>query len=178
MNRRGIVLAALLIVLALVSAACGSESETPANESQDSGAQSTEADAEETTEADAEESEGSGEATYVASEFAFEGPDVLPAGEVTMAMDNQGKQMHELALGELLEGKTMEDVHALLKKGMPKKPPTWFREVSGTGAKPGEVGEMEVELTPGNYIMLCFVPDKDSKTPHVMLGMMKEVTVQ
>jgi uncharacterized cupredoxin-like copper-binding protein len=72
----------------------------------------------------------------------------------------------------------MEDVHALLKKGLPKKPPTWFREVNGTGAKPGKVGEMDVELTPGNYIMLCFVPDKASKTPHVMLGMMKEVTVE
>jgi hypothetical protein len=175
MTRRGIVLVAGLIVLALVSAACGSDSENenPSNESQTE-AQGAEADVEDA----AEESEGSGEATYVATEFAFEGPDTLPAGEVTVAMDNQGKQMHELAMGELLDGKTMDDVHALLKKGMPKKPPAWFRDVSGTGAKPGEVGEMDVELTPGSYIMLCFVPDKASKTPHVMLGMMKEVTVE
>jgi hypothetical protein len=175
MKRRGILLVAVLMVLALVSAACGSDpdNESSADENQTE-AQGTEADTEET----GQESEDSGEATYVATEFAFEGPDTLPAGEVTVTMDNQGKQMHELAMGELLDGKTMEDVHALLKKGMPKKPPTWFREVSGTGAKPGEAGEMDVELTPGTYIMLCFVPDKASKTPHVMLGMMKEVTVE
>jgi hypothetical protein len=176
MKRRGMVLVAGLIVLALVLAACGSDSD---NENPVNGSQTEAGDAEtDVEEAATDESDGSGEATYVATEFAFEGPDALPAGEVTVTMDNQGKQVHELALGELLDGKTMDDVHALLKKGMPKKPPAWFREVSGTGAKPGEVGEMDVELTPGNYIMLCFVPDKASKTPHVMLGMMKEVTVE
>jgi hypothetical protein len=97
---------------------------------------------------------------------------------VTLTMDNQGKQMHELALGELLDGKTMDDVHALLEKGLPKQPPKWFRDAGGTGAKPGEMGTIDAELTPGNYIMICFVPDKASKKPHVMLGMMKEVTVE
>jgi hypothetical protein len=183
MRLKGIFLVALLAALALVSAACGSDTGNEAgsgderqSESADDESTSEETDAEE-TETDEGTGEGGG-ATYVAMEFAFEGPDVLPAGDVTLTMDNQGKQMHELALGELLEGKSMDDVHALLKKGAPKKPPTWFREVGGTGAAPGETGTIDAELTPGTYIMLCFVPDKASKKPHVMLGMMKEVTVE
>jgi len=183
MRLKGIFLVALLAALALVSAACGSDTGNEAgsgderqSESADDESTSEETDAEE-TETDEGTGEGGG-ATYVATEFAFEGPDVLPAGDVTLTMDNQGKQMHELALGELLEGKSMDDVHALLRKGVPKKPPTWFREVGGTGAAPGETGTMDAELTPGTYIMLCFVPDKASKKPHVMLGMMKEVTVE
>lgn len=182
MSRRGILLMAMLLALALVSAACGSDSnnETASGDEQSEPAD-TPSDAEETTAEETETDQASGEggeATYLATEFAFEGPDVLSAGNVTVTMDNKGKQMHELALGELLDGKTMDDVHALLKKGMPKKPPTWFRQVGGTGAKPGSTGSLDAELTPGNYIMLCFVPDKASKEPHVMLGMMKEVTVE
>jgi len=179
MSRRMVLLMTALMSLALVSASCG-ESSDPAEEEQaqsadDAGA-SEETDAEE-TETDESTGQGGG-GTYVATEFAFEGPDSLPAGDVTMTMDNQGKQMHELVLGELLEGKTMDDVHSLLMKGPPKNPPKWFRNVSGTGAKPGESGTLEAELTPGTYAMLCFVPDKASKKPHVVLGMMKEVTVE
>jgi hypothetical protein len=183
MNRKGILLLCLVIALALVSAACGSDTDNGSDAGDEQQNQSTEAqgDAEETESDDTESEESSGESsevTFAATEFAFEGPDVLPAGRVTLTMDNQGKQMHEVALGELLEGKTMDDVHALLKKGLPKKPPTWFKEVGGTGAAPGKTGTIDAELTPGNYIMLCFVPDKASKKPHVMLGMMKEFTVE
>jgi hypothetical protein len=171
MRRKGIFLVALLAALALVSAACGSD--TGAGDEQRN--QSTDAQDDTDAEQDADEP---ADATYVATEFAFEGPDSLPAGEVTLTMDNQGKQMHELALGELLQGKTMDDVHALLRKGQPKKPPKWFRTVSGTGAAPGETGTFDAELTPGAYIMICFVPDEAKKKPHAMLGMMKEVTVE
>ena len=182
MSRKGILLMAILMALALVSAACGSDSnnETGSGDQQSEPSEA-ESDAEETSAEETETDETAGEgggATYLATEFAFEGPDVLPAGDVALTMDNQGKQMHELALGELLDSKSMDDVHALLKKGMPKKPPTWFRQVGGTGAKPGEAGTIDAELTPGNYIMICFVPDTASKKPHVMLGMMKEVTVE
>ena len=182
MSRKIILLMALLTSLALVFAACGSDDEPSSGgeqaQSADGESPSEETDAEETeTETDDGTAEGGG-ATYVATEFAFKGPDLLPAGSVSLTMDNQGKQMHELALGELLDGKTMSDVHALLKKGLPKKPPKWFREVGGTGAQPGETGTMDAELTPGRYVMICFVPDTDSKKPHVMLGMMKEVTVE
>jgi len=181
MSRKGIFLVAMLMALALVSAACGSDSSNETASEDEQSEADTQSDAEETaseeTETDAATGEGGG-ATYIATEFAFEGPDVLPAGDVALTMDNQGKQMHELALGELLEGKTMDDVHALLKEGLPKKPPAWFRDVGGTGAAPGESGTIDAEMTPGSYIMICFVPDKASKKPHVMLGMMKEVTVE
>jgi predicted small secreted protein len=182
MRRKGILLVALLAVLALVSAACGSDTGNESGAGDEQRNQSTDAqDDVEGTDSDdteAEEDAEPADATYVATEFAFEGPDSLPAGDVTLTMDNQGKQMHELALGELLQGKTMDDVHALLRKGQPKKPPKWFRTVSGTGAAPGETGTFDAELTPGAYIMICFVPDEAKKKPHAMLGMMKEVTVE
>ena len=181
MSRRVVLLLAALMSLALVSAACGDPNGTASEDEQQSRSADNAGSSEETDTEENETDGATGEdggATYLATEFAFEGPDVLPAGDVTLTMDNQGKQMHELALGELLDGKTMGDVLALLKEGLPKKPPKWFRDAGGTGAQPGETGTIDAELTPGSYIMLCFVPDKASKKPHVMLGMMKEVTVE
>ena len=180
MSRRMVLLMTALLSLALVSTACGQSSGDPSSDDEQQ-SQSADDASEEGIDSKETETEGTGQgggATYVATEFAFEGPDVLPAGDVTLTLDNQGKQMHELVLGELLEGKTMDDVLALLMKGPPKSPPRWFRNAGGTGASPGETGSLDEQLTPGTYVMLCFVPDKASKKPHVMLGMMKEVTVQ
>ena len=178
MIRKGICLVAVFAALVLMSAACGSASGNDTGSEDERQGESAD---DEGTSEETETDEGTGEggaATYAATEFAFEGPDVLPAGDVTLTMDNQGKQMHDLALGELLEGKTKDDIQALLTKGVPKKAPTWFRQVGGTGAAPGETGTIDADLTPGTYLMLCFVPDEASGKPHVMLGMMKEVTVE
>jgi len=114
----------------------------------------------------------------VATEFAFEGPETLPGGDLTLTLDNQGEQNHEMAVIELLDGKSIDDVNALFEKGMPKGPPEWTREVGGTGAKPGETGELETDMTPGNYVLLCFVSDKETKEPHILHGMLMAVTVE
>ena len=169
MTRRGLLVAALLAALALLVAACGSDSgnETEAAAGDEAGNSDVEPASAET-----------GEVTYVATEFAFEGPDVIPAGETTLVLENEGEQAHEMAVTELLDGKTIADVEALFEKGMPNKPPKWARDVGGTGAKSGGSGSLEADLTPGTYVFLCFVPDHESKQPHVMLGMLKEVTVE
>ncbi|MDQ3772036.1 MAG: hypothetical protein M3343_08135 [Actinomycetota bacterium] len=188
MSRKGPLLPALLLVFALLAAACGSNStddeatgsdreETQSEDAtgDDAGADDEETEAEEAEETDDEEGEA---ATYVGTEFAFEGPDTLPAGATTLELDNQGEQVHELAVAQLLDGKTIDDVNALLKKGVPSKPPKWVKSMEGTGAGPGESGTVDLDLEPGDYVFLCFVPDKESKKPHVALGMIKAVTVE
>jgi hypothetical protein len=185
MSRKGPLLAALLLVFALLAAACGSNStddeatgsdreETQSEDASgdDAGADDEEGEAEET------DDEAGVVTTYVGTEFAFEGPDTLPAGATTLELDNQGEQVHELAVAQLLDGKTIDDVNALLKKGVPSKPPKWVKSMEGTGAGPGESGTVDLDLEPGDYVFLCFVPDKESKKPHVALGMIKAVTVE
>jgi|GEM_PF-2588945 hypothetical protein len=195
MSRKGPLLATLLLVFALLAAACGLNStddeatgsdreETQSEDASgdDAGADEEETEAEETDdeEGEAEETDDAeGEVTtYVGTEFAFEGPDTLPAGATTLELDNQGEQVHELAVAQLLDGKTIDDVNALLKKGVPSKPPKWVKSMEGTGAGPGESGTVDLDLEPGDYVFLCFVPDKESKKPHVALGMIKAVTVE
>lgn len=181
MKRTGLLLLAALIALSLVIAACGSDSSDDADAvADDSSNTEVEATNEETKDETYEDDAASddGSSSYVATEFAYEGPDTLAAGKASIEMDNKGEQSHELVMGELLDGKTIDDVNAELSKGAPGKPPEWFKIVGGTGAKPGKAGTLEADLTAGNYVLICLVPDKESKRPHAVLGMVKAVTVE
>jgi len=123
-----------------------------------------------------------GEVTYFGTEFAFEGPATIAAGETTFTLMNQGEQPHLMFVTELLDGKTLEDVHTYLEEEGLKGPgPEWVKDVKGLEivARPGkEKTAKPVELTPGTYAMLCFLPDKETKKPHAILGMTKEITVE
>jgi uncharacterized cupredoxin-like copper-binding protein len=43
--------------------------------------------------------------------------------------------------------------------------------------KPGTTNYFEVELTPGEYLAICFVPDKQDGKPHFEHGMVRQFTV-
>ena len=58
----------------------------------------------------------SGDVSYFGTEFAFEGPDTIGAGETTFTLDNTGQQPHMLVMVELLQGKTIDDVNTLDRK--------------------------------------------------------------
>lgn len=163
----------VLVLLMLVGAGCGS----------DDGDTDTGDAAQEAGEQEAEEEptpEESGPPTIVATEFAFELPDTLPAGETTFQFENAGKQRHIAVWVELLEGKTLTDVNNFIaESGVSGRPPSWVRPVRAEGfAKPGETTEFTGKFTPGTYAALCFIRDKESKKTHAELGMTAEVTFE
>ncbi|HYI45136.1 MAG TPA: hypothetical protein VE174_06700 [Actinomycetota bacterium] len=123
----------------------------------------------------------SGDVSYFGTEFAFEGPATIGAGETTFTLDNTGEQPHMLLMVELLEGKTLDDVNTYIEEhGTEGRPPKWAKQVKlQIFAKPGKTGtDKPVNLTAGNYAMLCFIPDKETKKTHAELGMASELTVE
>ena len=42
----------------------------------------------------------------------------------------------------------------------------------------GEAAQLRVELTPGNYLLICLVDDVPGHTPHYARGMVREFAVQ
>jgi hypothetical protein len=162
---------AILAALILVLSACGSG---------DSGGEGTAGGGDATEEQEQSPSpDDTGPPVYVADEFSFDGPDTIPAGETTIGLKNGGKQPHQLLLIELLRGKTLNDVMAVLEEDPNAPPPSWVRVIRKRAfAKPGKTDELKTELTPGSYLLLCFIPDKQSKKPHALLGMVKPVTVE
>jgi hypothetical protein len=116
-------------------------------------------------------------ATYVAEDYGFSGPDRLPSGAVTIRVVNRGKELHHLQFVKLTHGRSPTDFNALLKKKGATIPP-WALFSGGPNAPvPGGEAAATVNLTPGNYLLLCLIPDKTG-TPHVALGMQKLVRVE
>jgi hypothetical protein len=166
----------VLALFLLLGAACGSD-ETDSDEA-DTAAQDS---AEEEAPEDEATEEETGPPTIVASEFAYEAPDTLPAEETTFKFENVGKQKHIAIFVELLEGKTLEDVNTFIaEEGIGGRPPSWVRLIRKAQgfAKPGETTEFKGEFTPGDYAILCFIRDKETKKSHAELGMTAAITFE
>jgi hypothetical protein len=109
-----------------------------------------------------------------ANDFAFQAPDTIQGGWVTIRIRNNGQELHHGAVYRLDQGKTVED---MLKVSGPNVP-EWLVAAGGpSGAAPGG-GTLEttLKLAPGNYVLVCEIPSPDGKL-HVMKGMIKPFTV-
>ncbi|MGH2389774.1 MAG: hypothetical protein ACRDIE_16355, partial [Chloroflexota bacterium] len=101
-------------------------------------------------------------------------PKQVAAGPVSFQFTNQGPQLHEMELVRLDPGKTQKDVIALLRSPQGQNgPPPWAHDIGGMDVlSPHQFARMQLNLTPGYYIAMCFLPDvKKHGTPHVMEGM-------
>jgi uncharacterized cupredoxin-like copper-binding protein len=113
--------------------------------------------------------------TVVAREFAFQAPDEVPAGLVTVQLQNRGTTLHHVAIMRLDEGKTLQDLFAAFQAG--GAPPAWAHDMGGPNAPdPGSDSNATLMLEPGSYALLCFV-DMPDHVPHVMKGMAKLLRV-
>ena len=114
--------------------------------------------------------------SYDAFEFGFRGHDRLDPGMVNLQVVNTGKHPHQLQLVKLEEGHTAADFAAAVK-AEPRRIPRWSRLVGGpNGVVEGERASTLQVLTPGDYVLVCWLPDPTGAT-HLTLGMTKSVTV-
>jgi hypothetical protein len=111
-------------------------------------------------------------------DFAFTLPAELPAGEQIWEIVNHGEQIHELVLGKINEGKTLDDVMTYLQSGG-EGPDSLFTPLGGGQALSTAHSDfVKFDLTPGEYVTLCFVPDPETGKPHIALGMVSHFTVK
>ena len=107
-------------------------------------------------------------------DFQFSAP--LVAGRRTVRIVNEAEQFHEAFIVRLLPGKTAKEALQWLEAGMKGPPP--MMPVGGTsGLSKGRAMEFTADFTPGEYALLCFLPDAKDGKPHFMHGMVKQITV-
>ena len=121
--------------------------------------------------------------TITMSDFTFEMPATLPAGKNLHRVINQGPQIHEWNLIQLVPGKTVTDVKAFFDpppSGSPQGPPPGKPVGGMNGLSKGLDGIAVLDLKPGEYAAMCIVPDQSNPehAPHLHLGMIKGFTVQ
>lgn len=106
--------------------------------------------------------------------FAFSEP--LTAGRHVLRVRNDGPQIHEMQLVRLEPGASAAQFLARVAHGGEGALPGRF--MGGMGALGrGLTGYWTVDLEPGTYVLLCFVPDYRDGAPHIAHGMMRELTV-
>jgi hypothetical protein len=126
----------------------------------------------------AEEMGGSdGTVVFVAHDYGFRGPDRIPAGLTTVQIVNQGQDLHHIQFLKLLQGKSAADFSAAVAAD-PSQLPRWVLYAGGPNAHPpGSLASATVHLTEGDYVIMCWIPDKHG-VPHVALGMQKALSVR
>ena len=114
-------------------------------------------------------------------DFFFELPSEIKSGARTVKVVNAGQQTHEMPIVKLAPGKTVADILAMLSapRGPGQQPPPPYEVVGGIGPlAPGGAAIFTLDLKPGTYHALCFVPDPSTQKSHVALGMVQEIVVR
>jgi hypothetical protein len=109
------------------------------------------------------------------TDYDFELSKPLTAGKHTIRVENAGPQPHEIAIIRLNPGKKPADFAAWGMK--PAGPPPGTIHGGLSGIMPGSHSFIEVDLPPGEYGLLCFLPDAKNGKPHFEHGMAKQTTV-
>jgi hypothetical protein len=108
-------------------------------------------------------------------DYAFSFAETPTSSDHTIRVTNGASQDHEIAIFRLLPGMTMDDVGAWAAT-YDGPPP--FEPVGGVPAiSPGQSMNFEVDLTPGQYVALCFVPDATDGAVHIEHGMVLPFTI-
>jgi hypothetical protein len=135
--------------------------------------------------------------TVVMSDFIFELPEVIQAGPQFWEVVNEGPQPHEIVIWRLAEGVPAEDLIGMLgeeeaahenghdMEAMEATPeldmegPMPFEPAGGMqGLSTGLTGWAVLDLQPGEYLALCFIPDPNTGQSHLALGMVEAFTVE
>jgi uncharacterized cupredoxin-like copper-binding protein len=114
--------------------------------------------------------------TIEASDYAFSTPEAIAGGLVTLRLVNGGHETHHAQLLRLKDGVTLDQLFgAFQSEG--EAALRFITAEGGVGAiDPGGAAEVTVNLTPGQYVLACFLPSPDG-TPHLVKGMVKPLKV-
>lgn len=105
--------------------------------------------------------------------FEFDQSLIGIGDRIAFEATNVGQEAHEIVFARVPADLDLEAAF-----GSPD-PPEGVVDLAFTFTGPGESGVALVEgpITPGRYVMLCFVPDPQG-TPHVASGMVAEFTIE
>jgi DNA-binding beta-propeller fold protein YncE len=124
----------------------------------------------------ADVSEPKANVSVVLTDFAFTMPAQIKAGKQIWKVTNKGAQPHEIPIARLMLGKTLQDALRFLQA--PEGAPP-FEYMGGLQAiDSGRTGWALFDLSPGEYIALCLVPDPASGKAHIELGMIAAFRVK
>ncbi len=113
--------------------------------------------------------------TITLTDFAFTLSDSLRAGPQEVDVTVPSGQPHEVVFLRLNPGKTAADIAAWAATYEGPIPATTFGGTTAIAA--GQRQRIKLDLVPGDYLLICFVPDATDGKPHVAHGMVHQFTI-
>lgn len=112
-----------------------------------------------------------------AVDYGFEVSGDFAAGDAVVGFSNDGGEEHEMILFRIAEGTSYEEAMAWIEENADSdEEPPFMQDFHGGFAGPGGRTEVAVTFTPGEWMMICFIPAADG-TPHYAKGMHRQVTI-
>jgi hypothetical protein len=113
----------------------------------------------------------------VATEYQWSGlPRTITAGPTVLDFRNDGEELHELFLVQLVDGidpdAAIETAITRIESGEPQteQPPEAVRRLGVARGGPHATAALEANLAPATYMMICFLPDPQGVS-HARHGM-------
>jgi uncharacterized cupredoxin-like copper-binding protein len=118
-------------------------------------------------------------------DFSFANlPGRVEAGRQIWKVVDTGKQLHEIILNRIAPGVSFAQIEKTLMAAPPDSasthagPPPFVGMAGIAPMNTGETNWAVLDLTPGDYFAICFVPDIKTGKPHFELGMIMPFTVK
>ncbi len=115
--------------------------------------------------------------TITLNDYGFAGHRPLTSGHHTVLVENAGPQPHEIVMLALAPGKTPADFARwglAGRHGPPPGVPVGGAEVLDRGAG----ATFDIDLVPGDYGFICFVPDATDRKRHFLHGMVAQFAIR
>ena len=168
MNKRFLAVVAVALVVLLGTGACGNGTGAPGDESSDTSVQSVD-----------------NTLRIVERDYEFEISGEPAGGTLTIAVDNSGKELHELIFTRLLDGKTFDEAKAALDTAAEDVEDP-LAGITDSDAVIDDLGGAQApgtsftitgpDVEAGDYVLRCNIPNADG-VPHYKLGMLAQVTI-
>jgi hypothetical protein len=114
--------------------------------------------------------------TVTMSSYKWDFSTPLTSGKHTLKIVTAPGQPHEFTVFQLMPGKTAADVAKFFDGGMKGQPPAM--PVGGVaGLSAGLTTYYDVDLKPGDYAIICFLPDGKDGKPHYLHGMTQTIKI-
>lgn len=118
-------------------------------------------------------------------DFSFANlPGQVEAGRHIWKVVDTGKQLHEIILNRITPGVSFAQIEKILMTAPPDSasahagPPPFVGMAGIAPMNPGETNWAVLDLEPGDYFAICFIPDAKTGKPHFELGMIMPFTVK
>jgi hypothetical protein len=115
-------------------------------------------------------------------DFAYSAPESIPAGPQLWEIANNGGQWHMMLVAKLAEGVTPDEAVQAMMQEMggsgPSETPVYELAAAWEPMSEGMRAWIELDLAPGNYVLVCPIPDVNGDfMPHMMKGMVGSLVV-